>query len=130
MAAITIFSDFGAPQNKVLHCFHSFPIYFPYLPHFLLHASTIIDISLILHIIYWFLILIEDLMPSIAPFTHIHLPSITVWLFWLYQYKKLQLYKWQSLKKSSVTWEQCLSKCHLGIFSKDACGQYYFDNNS
>ena len=26
MAAITICSDFGAPQNKVLHCF---PIYFP-----------------------------------------------------------------------------------------------------
>ena len=29
MAAITICSDFGAPQNKVCHCFHSFPIYFP-----------------------------------------------------------------------------------------------------
>ena len=25
MAAITICSDFGAPQNKVWHCFHSFP---------------------------------------------------------------------------------------------------------
>ena len=29
MAAITICSDFGAPQNKVWHCFHCFPIYFP-----------------------------------------------------------------------------------------------------
>ena len=29
MAAITICSDFGAPQNKVGHCFHCFPIYFP-----------------------------------------------------------------------------------------------------
>ena len=29
MAAITICSDFGAPQNKVRHCFHCFPIYFP-----------------------------------------------------------------------------------------------------
>ena len=29
MAAITI-SDFGAPQNKVWHCFHCFPIYFPW----------------------------------------------------------------------------------------------------
>jgi len=28
MAAINICSDFGAPQNKVWHCFHSFPIYF------------------------------------------------------------------------------------------------------
>ena len=29
MAAITICSDFGAPENKVRHCFHCFPIYFP-----------------------------------------------------------------------------------------------------
>ena len=29
MAAITICSDFGAPKNKVLHCFHCFPINFP-----------------------------------------------------------------------------------------------------
>ena len=28
MAAVTIYSDFGAPQNKVCLCFHSFPIYF------------------------------------------------------------------------------------------------------
>ena len=27
MAAITICSDFGAPNNKVWHCFHRFPIY-------------------------------------------------------------------------------------------------------
>ena len=30
MAAITICSDFGAPQNKVWHCCHCFPIYFPW----------------------------------------------------------------------------------------------------
>ena len=29
MAVITIFSDFGAPKNKVSHCFHCFPIYLP-----------------------------------------------------------------------------------------------------
>ena len=28
MAAITICSNFGAPENKVWHCFHCFPIYF------------------------------------------------------------------------------------------------------
>ena len=28
MAAVTICSDFGAPKNKVSHCFHCFPIYF------------------------------------------------------------------------------------------------------
>ena len=30
MAAVTICSDFGAPKNKVWHCFHCFPIYFPW----------------------------------------------------------------------------------------------------
>ena len=30
MASVTICSDFGAPQNKVWHCFHCFPIYFPW----------------------------------------------------------------------------------------------------
>ena len=30
MASITICSDFGAPQNKVWHCFHCFPICFPW----------------------------------------------------------------------------------------------------
>ena len=30
MAAVTICSDFGAPENKVSHCFHCFPIYLPW----------------------------------------------------------------------------------------------------
>ena len=30
MAAVTSCSDFGAPQNKVCHCFYSFPIYLPW----------------------------------------------------------------------------------------------------
>ena len=30
MAAVTICSDFGAPKNKVWHCFHCFSIYFPW----------------------------------------------------------------------------------------------------
>uniref|UniRef100_A0AC11EJ91 Uncharacterized protein n=7 Tax=Ovis aries TaxID=9940 RepID=A0AC11EJ91_SHEEP len=29
MAAVTICSDFGVPQNKVSPCFHCFPIYLP-----------------------------------------------------------------------------------------------------
>ena len=29
MAAVTICSDFGAPKNKVWHCFHCFPNLFP-----------------------------------------------------------------------------------------------------
>ena len=31
MATVTICSDFGDPKNKVWHCFHSFPIYFPWM---------------------------------------------------------------------------------------------------
>ena len=27
--AVTICSDFGAPQSKISHCFHCFPIYLP-----------------------------------------------------------------------------------------------------
>ena len=30
MAAVTICNDFGAPQNKVCHCFHSFSICLPW----------------------------------------------------------------------------------------------------
>ena len=30
MVAVTICSDFGAPQKKVCHCFHCFPIYLPW----------------------------------------------------------------------------------------------------
>ena len=30
MAAVTICSDFWAPQNKVCHCFHCFPVYLPW----------------------------------------------------------------------------------------------------
>ena len=29
MAAVTICSEFGAPQNEVCHCFHGFPMYLP-----------------------------------------------------------------------------------------------------
>ena len=30
MAAVTIWSDFGGPQNKICHCFPCFPIYLPW----------------------------------------------------------------------------------------------------
>ena len=30
MAAVAIYSDFGAQENKVCHCFHCFPIYLPW----------------------------------------------------------------------------------------------------
>ena len=30
LQSVTILSDFGAPQNKVCHCVHCFPIYLPW----------------------------------------------------------------------------------------------------
>ena len=30
MTAVTIYSDFGAQENKVCHCFCCFPIYLPW----------------------------------------------------------------------------------------------------
>ena len=42
MAAVTICSDLGAPQNKVWHCFHCFPIYFAYChPAYLTYMQNI-----------------------------------------------------------------------------------------
>ena len=29
ISAVTICNDFGAQENKICHCFHSFPIYLP-----------------------------------------------------------------------------------------------------
>ena len=48
MAAITICSDFGAPKNKVSHCFHCFPIYFPW-------SDETIDFFVIK--LHWFLLI-------------------------------------------------------------------------
>ena len=30
MAAVTIHSDFGAPEEEICHCLHHFPLYFPW----------------------------------------------------------------------------------------------------
>ena len=34
MAAVTIYSDFGDQKNKVLHCFHCFPIHYCLINHY------------------------------------------------------------------------------------------------
>ena len=44
MAAVTISSDFGAPQNKVCHCFH----YFPFICHEVLGPDAMI-------LVFWML---------------------------------------------------------------------------
>ena len=46
MAAITICSDFGAPQNKVWHCFHCFSIYFPWSDGTECHDLSFLNVEL------------------------------------------------------------------------------------
>ena len=50
MAAVTICSDFGAQKNKVWHCFHCFPIYFPWSDGTGCHDLDIINIYGIFHL--------------------------------------------------------------------------------
>ena len=50
MAAITICSDFGAPQNKVWHCFHCFPIYFPWNDGTRCHDFRFLNVELLANI--------------------------------------------------------------------------------
>ena len=45
MAAVTICSGFGAPQNKVFHCFHCFPIYLPQCDGTRCHDLTSLNIE-------------------------------------------------------------------------------------
>ena len=45
MAAVTVCSDFGAPQNKVSHCFHCFPIYLPWSDGTGCHDLSILNVE-------------------------------------------------------------------------------------
>ena len=45
MAAVTICGDFGAPQNKICHCFHCFPIYFPWSDEIRCHDLSFLFLS-------------------------------------------------------------------------------------
>ena len=46
MAAVTICSDFGAPQNKVCPCFHCFPIYLLWNDRTRCHAVSFLNVEL------------------------------------------------------------------------------------
>ena len=45
MAAVSICSDFGAPKNKVWHCFHFFPIYSPWSAFWMLSFKPTFSLS-------------------------------------------------------------------------------------
>ena len=44
-AAVTICSDFGAPKNKVSHCFHCFPIYLPWSDGTRCHDLSLLNVD-------------------------------------------------------------------------------------
>ena len=46
MATVTIWSDFGAPQNKVSHCFHCFSIYLPWSDGTRFHDLSFLNVDL------------------------------------------------------------------------------------
>ena len=46
MAAVTIRSDFGAQKNKVSHCFHCLPIYFPWSDGARCHDFSFLNVEL------------------------------------------------------------------------------------
>ena len=45
MAAVTIYGDFGAQENKVSHCFHCFPIYLPWSDGTRCHDLSFLNVS-------------------------------------------------------------------------------------
>ena len=45
MAAVTIFSDFGAQETKVSHCFHCFPIYLPWTDGTRWHDLSVLNVE-------------------------------------------------------------------------------------
>ena len=69
MAAVTICNDFGAQKNKVSHCFHCFPIYFPW--------SDIGQDAMIL--VFWMLSFKPTF--SLSTFTFIKRLLSSSWLF-------------------------------------------------
>ena len=62
MAAITIYSDFGAPQYKIWHCFHCFPIYFPLSDKtFLLEDTKLVTEQITPKILGWIIIIFKTM---------------------------------------------------------------------
>ena len=47
MATVTICSDFGAPENKVWHCFHCFPILLPWSDGTRCHDVSFLNVKLL-----------------------------------------------------------------------------------
>ena len=46
MAAVTICSDFGSPQNQVCHCLHCFPIYLPWSDRTKCHDLSLFNVGI------------------------------------------------------------------------------------
>ena len=77
MAAITICSDFGAPKNKVSHCFHCFPIYLPWSDETILFLWRTLTNRAKSNVHYW----LENNKNSMAEMITIHQMFISSFTF-------------------------------------------------
>ena len=72
MPAIIIYSDFGAPQNKVWHCFHCFPIYLPRSDGTGCHDLRCLNIELLFSVLFLCLFFYFTILYWFCPLTWIH----------------------------------------------------------
>ena len=71
MTAVTIYSDFGAWENKVCHYFHCFPIYFPRSDGTRCHGLHFLNVELV--------------FPSICH--EVIGPDVMIFVFWMLSFK-------------------------------------------
>ena len=103
MAVVTICSDFGAPRNKVWHCFHCFPIYFPWSDgsrcHDLKYIHIIMDVLYKYYMYYICTICITSLVAQtvkrvlyvLYKYIHIIVPPSGLFISRTFLFSKLKL---------------------------------------
>ena len=84
MTAVTIYSDFGAWENKVCHYFHCFPIYFPRSDGTRCHGLHFLNVELV--------------FPSICH--EVIGPDVMIFVFWMLSFKPtFSLYSFTYIKR-------------------------------
>ena len=113
MAAVTIYSDFRAPQNKVFHCIHCFPIY-----HEVMEPGAMI--FAFFFTLFYFTILY-------LPYINMNLPQVYMSAFGMLSFKP-------TFSLSSFTFIKRLFSCSLlsaiRVVSSAVWGYWYFSQQS
>ena len=86
MAAITICSYFGAPQNKVCHCFHCFPIYLPW-SHEVMGPDAMILVSWMLNFKPTFSLSSFTFIKRLVSFSSLSATSVVSSAYWYFSQK-------------------------------------------